>query len=145
MTDYIYYYSIYSALGGFGMGLFNFLIFALLSPYFAGLLWAFGVHMAKIKEKKYINYYGAICLCVLSLSILQTLFCTIAFEIKSDPRILIFVFSLLLFFLQSFFSISFSKLILNTTWKKSYIAWFPLLFVWFLLLMFCWIIIFSMA
>ena len=131
------------ALGSIGIGGFYFLIFALLSPFIAGLLWTFGVHMAKIKEKNYISYYGVACLCVLPASIFLAISTSVIDQVNSDPRVLIFFTSLVFFFWQSFLSILFAKLILKATWGQSIVAWLTLLVLWFFILVVFWVVMFS--
>ena len=142
-VGYMYYDSGLMALGGLGIGVSYFLIFALLSPFIAGLLWTFGVHMAKIKEKNYISYYGVACLCVLPASIFLAISTGLIVQVNSDPRILIFMISVVFFLLQSFLSILFAKLILKATWGQSIVTWLTWLVLWFFILVVFWVVMFS--
>tara|TARA_Y100000768_G_scaffold273025_1_gene208971 strand:+ start:289 stop:729 length:441 start_codon:yes stop_codon:yes gene_type:complete len=131
------------ALLGVSIGAYSFLIFASLSPFMAGLLWTFGVHMAGQKEKNYVSYFGVACLCVLPASIFLGLSGLILSQVNSDPRILIFMLSLLFFCLQSFLSILFGKLIWKATWTQSFKTWMFLLILWFFVFLIFWIVMFS--
>ena len=131
------------ALLGIGIGVYSFLIFASLSPFIAGLLWAFGVHMAGQKEKNFLSYFGVACLCVLPASIFLGLAGLILSQVNNDPRALIFLFSLMFFVMQSFFSILFGKLIWKGTWTQSFVTWLILLILWFIVFLICWIVMFS--
>ena len=131
------------ALLGLGAGAYSFLIFAGLSPFIAGLLWTFGVHMAGQKEDKFISYFGVACICVLPAAVFLSLTGLILSGVNSDPRALIFMFSFMFFLLQSFLSILFGKLIWKSTWGQSFMTWLILLVLWFIILLIFWIVMFS--
>ena len=137
------YNDIGSSLIGLGIGVYSFLIFASLSPFIAGLLWTFGVHMTGQKEDRFINYFGVACLCVLPASVFLTLTGLILVQVNGNPKGLIFMFSLMFFLSQSFLSILFGKLIWKSTWGQSAFTWMVLLILWFIMLLILWIIMFS--
>jgi len=118
----------------------------LLTPFLAGLLWVFGVHLTGQKDDKYTSYFGVACLCALSTTIYLGIFSAVMSEVhiyKSSTKFLVFLFTLIYFILQSLISVFYGKWVWQVTWFESFKTWFVLLILFFISMIVCWVQIFS--